>query len=500
LVSLVAIVAVLPASGGTSPPKVYTVAGGEPSTVSAGDASLTLRINNLATTQSIQSANISPGAAPTGFAIIAAAFGDTTLTPSADGSCTTANPVASCLTQASTTYPAGRVVLRNIVIPAGGYLDVRLTVAVPACYTGTVTWGVVAKQSNAFNGTGNDFTFSGPQAASQFTGGCKLVYSTQPGDSGVYPSSRVSGVPTVRLVGSTCDATTLALPACAASDALNGTWVTVALKQNGSSASAKLDSGSTLSLQLIHGEAPFNNLRVTQAGTGYSLTASTSSPSLSVESVPFTVSGDLCTVTSTCSVTYQNPNDNKSLTNIRVDTSSDQNVITLKGFLQTMIPLTGCSGSKVFTPDGGGALVSTTKLRTSPTELPTLSVVTLTYNKAQRQASTDNGIGNYDLCFTGLAVGHESARFPVQTQFDPSPADGLSNTVSVDGRDQQQGVLLSCYSAAVHSPGWVNDATPASLAQNLLYPCEFSSASTSGGGAVVVGYVPDPWDYRVGGG
>jgi hypothetical protein len=84
----------------------------------------------------------------------------------------------------ATATATGNVVhLRNAGVPPGGTIAVSITASAPAnlaCSSATFTWGVVAKQSNDFNGQpGNDLTLN-TQGSSLTTtvtgGGCALRF------------------------------------------------------------------------------------------------------------------------------------------------------------------------------------------------------------------------------------------------------------------------------------------------------------------------------------
>src|SRR4029077_3340306 len=64
------------------------------------------------------------------------------------------------------------------------------------CGGSPLTWGIAAKQSNDFNGTGNDFTLEGPPATNlttTLTGACKLVFVGSPANAQV--ASGISTLP-----------------------------------------------------------------------------------------------------------------------------------------------------------------------------------------------------------------------------------------------------------------------------------------------------------------
>jgi len=77
--------------------------------------------------------------------------------------------------------------LRNLSIPAGAFVTLSFSAQAP-CVAGDYDWGIAAKQSNDFKGTGNDFSLEPPPASNlttTVTGTCKLVFTTGPADAQV---------------------------------------------------------------------------------------------------------------------------------------------------------------------------------------------------------------------------------------------------------------------------------------------------------------------------
>jgi len=140
-----------PCSAPATPP---TLAGGSTTSVD-------LTIANQASTQSIQSANVT---APAGFTVNSSV-------PFPSGSSTSGAVLA----------------LRNLNIPAGTTQTFTINVKVPCQPPADTTWAITAKQSNNFNGPpGNDFTLVSPsRLMTNVSGACKLVFVTgrQPTDA-----------------------------------------------------------------------------------------------------------------------------------------------------------------------------------------------------------------------------------------------------------------------------------------------------------------------------
>ena len=77
--------------------------------------------------------------------------------------------------------------LRNLSLPPGAFLTLAFVAQAP-CGAGTDTWAIAAKQSNDFNGTGNDFALEPPPATqldTAVTGACELRFVRQPAETQV---------------------------------------------------------------------------------------------------------------------------------------------------------------------------------------------------------------------------------------------------------------------------------------------------------------------------
>lgn len=146
--------------------KEYT-ATASPAVLPAGSsATISIAIRNLADPQSLGSANVS---VPAGIAVTAS-----TVSVSADqpGFTGTASLAGSTLQ------------LRNLALLPGRTATVTLTGrAVCDPTTAPYVFTTAVKQSNDFNGDGNDFVISGPQPSVAITGVCHLAFLTQPADS-----------------------------------------------------------------------------------------------------------------------------------------------------------------------------------------------------------------------------------------------------------------------------------------------------------------------------
>jgi hypothetical protein len=123
--------------------------------VPAGSSStLTLRLTNTSTSpQAFGSSNIT---IPAGFTIVGASVPS----PGSVTAPTNSNPVR----------------VRNVNVRPRSSIDVSLTVRASCLATPTGTVSILVKQSNDFNGTGNDFTLDGPLPTLSVAGSCSLAF------------------------------------------------------------------------------------------------------------------------------------------------------------------------------------------------------------------------------------------------------------------------------------------------------------------------------------
>jgi hypothetical protein len=138
-----------PAAGQTSTcstSKCFFAVAVSPSSPTAGaSTSFTLTVKNEASPQQLGSVQIS---APAGFAITSA-------------------PGATSFTSSSALFT-------NLSLAPGSTVTLTVTATVP-CGSGSYQWGIAAKQSNDFNGSGNNFQLdpnSAGHLSGTFTGSC----------------------------------------------------------------------------------------------------------------------------------------------------------------------------------------------------------------------------------------------------------------------------------------------------------------------------------------
>jgi len=128
-----------------------------------GTVHVNLAIKNLANPQALGSANVT-----------AASSGSSSFTI-----------LGATASRGDATVVSGVLRLRNLNLAPGGTANVDITVKTP-CSGGSYMWGLIAKQSNDFNGPpGNDFTMqtAGSNLVTALAGTCKLVWVTQPANA-----------------------------------------------------------------------------------------------------------------------------------------------------------------------------------------------------------------------------------------------------------------------------------------------------------------------------
>jgi hypothetical protein len=163
LVLALAAVVVITAGSAATTTKPYTATFDPGPLAGGGTVHVNLAIKNLANPQTLGSANVT-----------GASSGSSSFTI-----------VGATTSQGDATVVSGVLQLRNLNLAPGGTANVDITVKTP-CASGSYTWGILAKQSNGFNGPpGNDYTLQtgGSNLVTALAGTCKLVWVTQPANA-----------------------------------------------------------------------------------------------------------------------------------------------------------------------------------------------------------------------------------------------------------------------------------------------------------------------------
>lgn len=328
---------------------------------------------------------------------------------------------ASVPAPGTATVTGGTVRLRNLAVQPGHAVDATVVARAP-CTAGTSSWTVLAKQANDFNGPpGNDLTLVAASSSltTTVTGSCGLAlrFVTQPTAARV--GQVISGSPyapggppvSVEVVDAAGARVTTATDA-----------ITIAL---GAGSSPGTLSG-TLTVNAVAGLAAFSTLRISAPGT-FTL-AATAAGLTSATSASFKVDTVVtaCTEDVLCTGTTSSPT-----TKVDVSAFADP-ARPDSGFLALSLnvgPALDCAGYTEISPDT--ALLDVTAANRTKT-------VSLTIDKRQMNAVSNNGASFLQLCFASPApfTTLTGTLSPQQGTFDWN-ADGVADP-------QYVGLLPDC--------------------------------------------------------
>lgn len=374
-----------------------------PGAVTAGaTASFIVTLKNLTSQQQLGSADVTipAGFEPRSFAVPASA---------------TPQPLTG-----------SKIALRNLGLAPGASLTIAVTADVLCTAPATATWGVVAKQSNNFQGPpGNDLALvpSASSLTTAVTGACKLRFVTQP---------------RAALIGATVTGADfdpagprVAVEVVDGSGArVTSSSAVITLTRSPLSTGLGTVGGGTATA--VAGLATFPSLTVGAAGI-YGLDAA--SPGVAgASSAFFRVSQSVgaCEPGVTCTTTAESA----TRTSVQL-TSPAAAGETARTFLTASFgvgePLT-CPGFTPLTPASDTVLLETTSLLRSKT-------ATLTIPKQLMRENPNNGASFLDLCFGSPEPFTTASGAPAQPQgtFDWN-ADGVPEPVYA-------GLLPSCGTA-----------------------------------------------------
>jgi len=154
------------------------------------------------------------------------------------------------------TLPSGQLALRNLDAQPNVPVNLSMTLRLP-CTSGASSWTIQAKQSNDFNGTGNDLTQPKPAPSTTVIGACKLIFAGQPAGATTSTAIRTAAF----------DPTSAAVTVRAVDGRTSGAqvldWFT------GPISLARTDAGTLAggaATNAVAGEASFPALQITSAG------------------------------------------------------------------------------------------------------------------------------------------------------------------------------------------------------------------------------------------
>jgi hypothetical protein len=267
--------------------------------------------------------------------------------------------------------------LRNLALAPGASYSVDIHVDVP-CAAGTYQWSVVAKQSNDFNGSGNDMTLSNGPIRSTVTAGCALKFTTQPQDARV--GETISGTafdpagPAVAVSVVDGDGNVITTSTAP---------VTVAL---GLGAPAGATLSGTKTVNAVAGVARFTDLKInlsgsyTLAATSPGLTAGTSS-SFSIEDV-----ATFCAATDADCTTGNVPYPSNGRSNVNATAHG-----TAAGYLTLSFRPASQLDCAGYAENAGNVTLVTGPDRTK--------LLTFTIDKTDMNATPSNGAAQLEMCF-----------------------------------------------------------------------------------------------------
>jgi hypothetical protein len=363
-----------------------------PSSIVAGvNQAFTVTVTNQATTQTLGSVQV---AAPSGFVVSGASGG-----------------IAS--------HTSTSALFLNLNVRPGQSAPLTLDATAP-CSGGASGWSVEAKQSNQFNGSGNDFILNPTSSlAATVSGSCSLKFVNQPNGTAV-------GMPITTKVGGTGDPVSV--------DVLDGNGnllpssavtVTVAIGANPGSGTL---SGTT-TVDASGGVASFPGLSINQTGSGYTFGATSPGITPAPPSNFFDIWGAL----QSCSGPQCSGSSSSKTTSGTVTTSSATSGEFLGVGLGGVTFSCGGSYQPVSDPLSFDVLS-----QSGVADSGALFAVTLELSKQQVQSSGHPGASTWQICFGS------------DIPFTALP--GTSGTASIGGVTYYTGLLPDCNNAESNAP------------------------------------------------
>jgi hypothetical protein len=265
-------------------------------------------------------------------------------------------------------------------------LLVDVTANLSSVAAGSYDWDVIAKQSNDFNGTGNDFSMVASQSSVRtFVDSCALAFTTQPADAVTNAKiTSVAGDPSgapVRVTATGPGGATVTSPSVP---------VTLAINPGDNPGSTSLQGSTTVNTS--SGIASFTNISIGVAGSGYKLRA-TAPGFTSATSSAFDIGTEICEAHTTC----QLPIDT-------TETSPDGVSGTVT---RTITTNGGASGGVIIASVGSsggincdGYVEHTTNTLTFDVTTGESKTVVIQIPKRQVQADPNNGAAFYQICYS----------------------------------------------------------------------------------------------------
>jgi len=362
--------------------KCYLAAVASQSAVAGVSDAFTVTVTNEATTQALGSVQVT---APGGFVVTGASGG-------------------------TASYTSGSALFLNLGLSPGQSALLTVDATAP-CSGGSSAWGTEAKQSNQFNGAGNDFVIDPASSLSApVSGSCSLEFLNQPAATQIgaqittKPGSTGTPVSVEVLDGNGSPLTTSTAP------------VTMAIGTNAGSGTL---SGTT-TVDASSGVASFPDLSINQIGFGYTLQAT--SPGIS----PATSAGfDIWPVMQGCSGAPCSGSSSSKTTTGTVTTSSASSGEFLAVGLGGVTYSCGSSYQPLSDP------LSFDVLSASGTADPTAQFTgVLQISKTVVQSSGHPGASSWQICYAS------------QQPF--AAVTGTTGTATIGGITYYTGLLPDC--------------------------------------------------------
>ena len=304
----------------------------------------------------------------------------------------------------------------NLSLAPSAATTLTLTAAL-ACSGGSYQWGIEAKQSNDFNGSGNDFQLDPASAGNlsgSVTGSCSLAFA-----SGGEPADTAVNAVITSAVGSKGGPVKVEVLDGSGQLVTGSTAaVTVAIGSNPGAGSLS----GTLTVNASGGIASFSDLSIDQQGVGYTLIATSPGFTQAPPSSSFDISGS---VQSSCSTPCT----------VSSSTATTTATVTVTSAIPPGDFLTAGVGGVDYACAGTYTRVSdpVTFNVVSPSGVALSSArftVTLDIDKSAVLASGRTGASQWQICYASTQP------FPAQS--------GTSGTAVIGGVTHNTGLLLSC--------------------------------------------------------
>jgi hypothetical protein len=375
----------------TSSGKCYLTAVAPQSVAAGVSQAFTVTVTNEATTQTLGSVQVT---APSGFVVTGAAGG-------------------------TASHTAGSALFLNLGLSNSQSATLTVDATAP-CSGSSSGWGVEAKQSNQFNGSGNDFVLDPASSlAATVSGSCSLKFVNQPNGTAV-------GMPITTKVGGTGSPVSVEV-LDGNGNLLTSSTVPVTVAIGANPGSGTLSGTTTVSAS--GGVAGFPGLSINQTGSGYTLGATSPGITPAPPSSFFDIWGSL----QSCSGQQCSGSSSSKTTSGTVTTSSAGSGQFLGVGLGGVSYACGGSYQPLSDPLSFDVLSQSGVASSSA-----LFTVTLELSKQVVQSSGHPGASTWQICFGS------------DVPFTALP--GTSGTATIGGVTYYTGLLPGCNNAETNAP------------------------------------------------